>query len=165
MTTTTQEVELAVARLQNACDAAYEAHPNSCSHAVWYILRQIHAPNEPYRQANDLISHMTAHWREVDLERGFALANEGRAVVGGKKETGNGHVIAIYPGEKIHNGGYQYFWKKGNRYMMMPRRTLYPRALSTSIGSWPGAMSRGDKTVWDPWANDANFANVRFWTP
>lgn len=40
----------------------------------------------------------------------------------------------------------------------------YPPAMSTSLGSWPGAMSDGDKTVWDPWGTDAAFAKVRFWT-
>ena len=40
----------------------------------------------------------------------------------------------------------------------------FPPAMSTSLGSWPGAMSDGDKTVWDPWAN-ASFASVKFWTP
>jgi hypothetical protein len=43
------------------------------------------------------------------------------------------------------------------------KRGSYPPAMSTSLGSWPGAMSRGDKTVWDPWANDTKFESVKFW--
>lgn len=45
----------------------------------------------------------------------------------------------------------------------MSRTGLYPLAMSTSVGSWPGAMSKGDKTVWDPWGNDDRFAEVKFW--
>ncbi|MFD2300552.1 hypothetical protein QRO11_00320 [Paracidovorax citrulli] len=30
-------------------------------------------------------------------------------------------------------------------------------------GGWPGARSKGDKTIWDPWASDAKFAQVTFW--
>ena len=95
----------------------------------------------------------------------FSAANLGAVVVGGKKEPTHGHVILVYPGARIFNGGYQYYWKKEEKYLMMPRRTLYPPALSTSIGSWPGAMSNGDKTVWDPWANDSKFKLVEFFTP
>ena len=39
----------------------------------------------------------------------------------------------------------------------------FPRAMSASSGAWPGARSRGDKTVWDPWGNDATFLAVKFW--
>jgi len=154
-----------VKQLSVACDAAYEANKTSCSHAVWSVIKAVHDPNQVYRQANTLIDWLTVTWSEVTLEDGFAAANRGAVVVGGKKETTNGHVIAIYPGAKILNGGYQYLWKKENKYLTMPRKTLYPACLSTSIGSWPGAMSCGDKTVWDPWANDAKFALVSFWTP
>lgn len=40
---------------------------------------------------------------------------------------------------------------------------LYPLAMSTSIGSWPGAMSNGDKTVFDAWGKDLSFSKVKFW--
>jgi len=101
----------------------------------------------------------------VTLDDGYAAANAGAVVVGGKKETGHGHVILIYPGDKIMNGGYQYFWAKGKKYLTLPGKALYPRCLSTSLGSWPGALSCGDKTVWDPWGNDEKFKLVSFWTP
>jgi hypothetical protein len=40
----------------------------------------------------------------------------------------------------------------------------YPPAMSTSSSGYPGAMSRGDKTVRDPWTR-ADWPNVTFWTP
>ena len=155
----------ATKKLESACDAAYEAQKESCSHAVWEVIKAVHDSGQTYRQANELIEWMTINWVEVTLDAGFTAANSGAVVVGGKKESSHGHVIVVYPGDKILNGGYQYFWKKGNKYMMLTGKALYPRCLSTSIGSWPGAMSCGDKTVWDPWGNDDKFALVRFWTP
>lgn len=153
-------------KLAEACRAAYQANKNSCSNAVTAVIQAVHDATYTHRQANPLVDWMRIHWSEVTLEDGLFAANQGAVVVGGKKEeNANGHVIVIYPGDKIYNGGYQYFWKKGNKNMTMPRKTQYPRCMSTSIGSWPGAMSCGEKTVWDPWANDEKFGLVGFWTP
>jgi hypothetical protein len=154
-----------VQKLLKACNAAYEANKTSCSHAVTSVIQAVHDADYVHQQANSLVDWMTVNWTEVSLDDGYAAAMRGAVVVGGKKEPTNGHVIVIYPGAKILNGGYQYFWKKGQKYMMMPRKTLYPPCMSTSIGEWPGAMSCGEKTVWDPWANDAKFELVLFWTP
>ncbi len=152
-----------VTKLKEACDAAYEANKTSCSHAVMAVIRAVLDPTMAHRNANGLIDYWTTNWSEVSLEDGFYLANLGRVVVGGKKESGHGHVVVIYPGDKILNGGYQFFSKKLNKELTLPRRKAFPRAMSTSIGTWPGAMSKGDKTVWDPWGNDTTFAEVRFW--
>lgn len=157
--------EALIARLKGACDEAYDLYPDSCSHAAWHVIKTAGNAPEPYRTANELIGVMNTTWAEVELGFGLSLANLGKIVVGGKSEFNHGHVVVIYPGDKIYNGGYQYFWKKGNKYLTMPRKDLYPRCLSTSIGSWPGAMSKGDKTVWDPWADNQKFSEVRFWTP
>jgi hypothetical protein len=155
----------AVEKLTKACDTAYESNLTSCSNAVWDVIKAVHDPKQEYKQANQLIDWMTINWSSVTLDDGFSAANLGAVVVGGKKETTNGHVIIIYPGPRILNGGYQYFWKAGKKYLMMPRKTQYPACLSTSMGSWPGALSCGEKTVWDPWANDAKFKEVEFFTP
>lgn len=150
-------------KLKSACDAAYDANPSSCSHAVMSVIHTMVDAEMPHRDANSLIDYLIANWTEVTCENGFYLANLGRVVVGGKKEAGHGHVILVYPGKKILNGGYQYYWKKGQKNLTLKGTTVYPRCLSTSIGTWPGAMSKGDKTVWDPWANDEKFAAVGFW--
>ena len=83
-------------------------------------------------------------------------------MVGGKKEAVHGHVIIVYPGPPIPGGGYQFQGSNGTS--IMRSHGLRPPCLSTSIGSWPGAMSCGDKNVFDPWGNDASFAQVKFWT-
>lgn len=157
------DVPDAVATLKTACDQAYEAAKDSCSHAVMSVIHAVLDAGMVHRNANGLIDHMTTSWTEVTLDDGHYLANLGRVVVGGKKESSHGHVVVVYPGDKISNGGYQYYWKKGKKNLVMPATGKYPRCLSTSSGSWPGALSKGDKTVWDPWGSDANFAAVKFW--
>jgi hypothetical protein len=154
----------AVLALKAACDAAYEAAKGSCSTAVWHALTALGVVKGDQPNANGMMDMMARDWKEVTVDEGHKLANQGIAVVGGKKETGHGHVILIYPGDKKFNGGYSYEYK--GKMITLPGKTLYPRAMSTSIsGRWPGTMSKGDKTVWDPWANDEKFALVKFYTP
>jgi hypothetical protein len=155
-----------VAQLKDACDRAYDSNLMSCSNAVWDVIKSLVNPDEKYRQANDFIDYWDANWKSVSLEEGFGLANQGVLVVGGLQVPGgHGHVIAIYPGPKIPNGGYQYFYKKANKYLNLTSTGIYPKALSTSLSrAWPGTLSKGDKTVWDPWAKDETFKQVEFWT-
>jgi hypothetical protein len=156
----------AAMKLKQACDRAYDANQASCSNAVWGVLKEISNKNEAYREANALVDFMAGYWRGVTLEEGYQLANQGTLVIGGtKKIGGHGHVIVVYPGEKKQNGGYSYWWQQGKKNLVMKATGWYPRAMSTSQGTWPGAMSRGDKTVWDPWGSDDAFDAVRFWTP
>lgn len=152
--------------LKAVCDEAYEKNPKSCSHAVWAVIRGIVNGSEVYRQANELIDHLGKEWKEVTLDEAHELANKGIVVVGGAKADTNGHVIIVYPGEKKDTGGYETFNKKLNKTVTVGKRKMkYPLCMSTSIGVWPGAKSKGDKTVWDPWGNDTTFAKVKFWTP
>lgn len=152
-----------ISKLKAACDAAYTKNPGSCSNSVWDVIRAIVDPNQPYMKANDLIDWLAANWKEVDLDAGAELARKGVVVVGGLKATTNGHVIVIYPGANIDSGGYEYSYK--GKPQTLRSHGKYPPAMSTSLGAWPGAMSDGDKTVWDPWGTDAAFAKVKFWTP
>jgi hypothetical protein len=119
---------------------------------------------EPYRQANELIDYLSGNWDTITLDDAEEMANQGVVAVGGLKGTNHGHVIVVYPGPRKLNGGYQYFWKKGNKYLTLKGTAKYPLCMS-SIGSWPGAKSKRDKTVWDPWAQDDVFAKVEYWTP
>lgn len=171
MADASDKVALAVQKLKQTCDEAYANHANSCSHAVWYLITKIAEPTFMWKDANHLMDLFTdsSDWKGVTVEDGWDLAQKGVVVVGGSKKTdGHGHVIAIYPGEKIASGGYLYTYKdkktKTDKTQTLRSHGQFPRALSTSIGSWPGAMSKGDKTVWDPWANDTKFAEVTFWT-
>ncbi len=160
-----------VAKLKDACDRAYRANMTSCSNAVWDVIKELLNSAEPFRNANALIDYLDANWKSVTLDAGFDLANKGKVVVGGLKVVGgHGHVILIYPGPKKPCGGYNYWYKKAQKYILLPPKGLYPRAMSTSIGArssldWPGTLSCGDKTVWDPWGDDRKFQDVRFWTP
>jgi hypothetical protein len=89
------------------------------------------------------------------------LASDGVLVVGGANDSPNGHVIVVYPGPAKFDGGFYYQSKKGKSILAGPHGT-YALAMSTSMGSWPGAKSKGDKTVADPWGLD-KFEKVKFW--
>jgi len=101
--------------LQKACMEAFYYAPalTSCSHAVFYVVQKLINKQEPYRIANEWITYatMSKDWHEVNVEKGWKLANEGKVVVGGRKDTPDGHVIVIYPGTKIVGGGYKYSHK------------------------------------------------------
>ena len=152
-----------VANLKQACDQAYRLHPNSCSHAVWYVISQ-YDPSHPYMQANQLIDFLAVNsrWQAVRAEELSKLANEGTLIVGGLKTSPNGHVIVVYPGPAKPAGDYQYT-DAAKKIQRLGPKGSYARAMSTSMGQWPGARSHGDKTVWDPWGRDDAFAKVKFW--
>lgn len=156
-------MEVTIEKLKAACDTAYDKYPNSCSHAVWSVIIGVVNPKEPYRQANELIDYLEANWLTVTLDEAHKLALKGGVAVGGLRGAKNGHVIVVYPGPELLNGGYKYIWKK--KTLTMRQTSKYPPCMSTSIGDWPGAKSKGDKTVWDPWANDEIFKKVKFWIP
>jgi len=151
--------------LKVACDNAYDKNPDSCSHAAWDVIKARVVANEPHRQANGMIDNMTSNWMEVTVDKAYELAQAGTVVIGGLKGTPHGHVIVIYPGDKLESGGYDYYYPKLKNMLKMRSHGKYPPCMSTSNGSWPGAKSKGDKTVWDPWGNDVVFAKVKFWTP
>lgn len=148
--------------LKAACDEAFFTYPNSCSHAVWLVIRK-YIPNQPYLMANNLLQlvEKSPKWQEVQIHEVAQLANDGVLVMGGAAEATHGHVIAVYPGQPKPNGGYHYMNSEGKP-MLMVSHGSYPLAMSTSMGSWPGAKSRGDKTVADPWSRE-KFKRVRFW--
>jgi hypothetical protein len=164
-----KDVTEAVKKLKQVCDKAADGKgATSCSHAVWSVMKDLVDSNTKYAQANELIRFLNAEsskWIAVSVSKAGELANCGELVIGGKTDTPNGHVIVVYPGALIAGGGYQYFNKKENKYLKLPlTKGMYPRCLSTSSSTWPGTKSKGDKTVWDPWASDANFKEVKFWT-
>jgi hypothetical protein len=163
--------EKARAALKQACDEAFVYAPaaHSCSHAVWYVIQKLVDAKAPLRTANDLLTYLTKNWQSVSLEDGWKLANKGAVVVGGKREAANGHVIVIYPGDKVAGGGYPYQTKNKitgkMETVMMRSHGIRPRCLSRTMGAWPGGTSKGEKNVFDPWGNDLAFGQVRFWTP
>lgn len=153
----------AVDVLKKHADQAYAKYPDSCSHSVNHVIKQ-YLPEQAYLQANALLNELacTPRWQSVHVSEVQQLANKGELVVGGlASKNGNGHVIIIYPGQQKMAGGYT-ATIDGKTQTVRPRGP-YPLAMSTSLGSWPGAMSKGDKTVWDPWGTDKAFKEVKFW--
>lgn len=152
----------AIDKLKKAADEAYSLYPKSCSHAVWHVIKH-YIPDQIYLIANTLLIQMKCdpRWKEVGLSELVGLANEGVLIVGGLAEEKNGHVIVVYPGASKPAGGF--LIKKDGKSILTQRKGNYALAMSTSLGSWPGAMSKGDKTVRDPWGRDEVFAKVKFW--
>jgi hypothetical protein len=148
--------------LRAACDEAFIRYPHSCSHSVWHVIKN-YIPSQPYLTANSLIHNLTTspRWQEVPIHDLSRLASEGALVVGGAVESSHGHVIVVYPGQAKFDGGYYYKSREGKAILAGPHGT-YPLAMSTSMGNWPGAKSKGDKTVADPWGLD-KFKDVKFW--
>lgn len=148
--------------LKGRCDEAFAKFPNSCSHAVWHVIKG-YIPTQPYLTANGLIHALFTDpgWQEVQVYELGKLANEGVLVVGGLIAPSHGHVIVVYPGTPKSSGGYHYTNRKTGKMDEARSLGVYPLAMSTSMGSWPGARSKGDKTIIDPWPN--SFDKVRFW--
>ena len=154
-------VAASATRLEKACHDAYDRYPSDCSHAVVDVSQHVLDPSFPYRTANDLMTFFAtpnSGWRRVsELREVSELANTGIVVVGGlQNEQGEGHVLVVMPGPFRMSGGFMY---EGHR---MRSHGLFPPAMSTSIISYPGAMSRGEKTVRDPWSA-ADWQEVTFW--
>lgn len=150
-------------KLRDACDEAYNRYPKSCSHAVWSLILAF-VPNQPYMVANDLIDFLSTspNWQEVTLAELSVLATQGELIVGGAKADGHGRVIGVYPGDEKPRGGFYVTDKRTGKQVRARETGSYARAMSTTLGSYPGAMSNGDKTVRDPWSEQA-FGNVKFW--
>jgi hypothetical protein len=150
-------------KLLQSCDDAYNKYPKSCSHSVWHVIQQ-YKPDQHYMNANQLINHLStnAEWQEVHLSELSKLASNGVLVVGGAKQDGHGHVIVVYPGPEKPKGGF-YFKDHTGKKVQAAVKGSYALAMSTSMGSFPGARSKGEKTIRDPWGNETKFQQVKFW--
>lgn len=154
---------IAAAKLTAAGRAGYDANPNDCSHSIWTMLKLMGSPNEPYRTANSLMAYMASAgsgWRRViTLEEASQLANAGKVVIGGLAVPGgNGHVVMVMPGPMRPSGGFMMPDGKVQR-----SNGMFPPSVSGASSTWPGARSRGEKTVRDPWSA-ADWPKVSFWT-
>jgi len=156
------------AQLQ-AARTAYTFDPNDCNVAVWKYLQLTGQtingtdPKGPAPLANDMLDRLAAAgsgWHVVSLEDGITLANHGKVVIGGEKEKGHGHVIALLPGPLRSSGGF----KDEHGVLMQADQALYPASLSASSADYPGTRSNGDKTVRDAF-DKKTWGNVRWYTP
>ncbi|WP_419808083.1 hypothetical protein [Sphingomonas sp.] len=152
----------AAERLAAAGRAGYDANPRDCSHSIQVMLRAMGSPDEPYRTANDLMTHMQSRgsgWRKVALAEAGQLANAGKVVIGGLAVPGgHGHVVMVMPGPPRPSGGFRM-----NSGATLPSSGTFPASASGASSSWPGARSRGEKTVRDPWTA-SDWGRVTFWT-
>lgn len=129
-----------------------------CSGCVKFFDKKKFKVNLPDVRANELIDHMAKNWTEVTKDEAQKHADAGRFVVAGKAETtGSGHVVVVLPGGPVESGGYND--RKGRK---LPSKGKYPRScsMSSSANPWPGAISTGDKSTYDPWFNDQG---VKYW--
>jgi hypothetical protein len=152
----------AVQSLIAAAHMAFKLYPGNCSGAVHYVIKSIVDPTAPYHVANALMQGFALRgsgWHQVTIAEASELANQGIVVVGGATANNNGHVVIVLPGPLKPSGGYI---ANGQ---MMPNKGMFPPAMSTSLGAWPGAISDGDKTVFDAWGSPQLFGAVTFWTP
>jgi hypothetical protein len=155
----------AAARLWAFENQAFKTYPKNCSGAVSFLIRNLVDPNFGTQLANPIAKGLTSgklKWRRVTSNVEMqALANAGILVVGALYEPQNGHVLAVAPGQMKYHGGYSAY---GSFLAVNSRDGMFPLAMSTSLGSWPGALSNGDKTVRDAFRAD-QWPNVTFWTP
>ena len=156
----------AVQRLITVAHEAFERNPGNCSGAVHYVITHLVNANEPYRTANDLMKSVHRHengWRQVvTLEEASNLANQGKLVIAGlaNPDVGkSGHVVVILPGPWKQNGGFSL--PSGT--VLPPGKLLSPPVMSTSSDHYAGAISDGDKTLFDAWGKDDR-KNITLWT-
>ena len=125
------------------------------------VLRELVNPNEPYLTANGLmasVAHRDSGWQQVTMQEASNLANKGKVVIAGLADrVGHGHVLIVAPGPMRPDGGLD---QQGRP--LLRSNGLFPPAVSGSLGYWPGAVSRGEKTVRDAWGRDT-WPHVTFW--
>jgi hypothetical protein len=146
----------AAQRLADVARIAYDTYSHDCSHSIWFVLKQIVDPNQPYMVADQLMASVKrpgSGWRQVQLAEASDLANRGVVVLGGLEKKGHGHVVVVMPGP----------WHAAGGFSGLPEQGSYPPSMSGSMSSWQGARSRGERTVRDPWGA-GDWPQVTFWT-
>jgi hypothetical protein len=150
--------------LNSICASAYAKNTGNCSGAVRMIAREM-GYELPVLSANALIDYLNNlknKWQAITENEAQAAADRNKLVIAGKKATPNGHVVVVMPGGKIASGGYNYTDKFG-KLQKAANHGSFPRACSTSLGNWPGAISKGEKTVFDSWGNLDSYKGVKYW--
>ena len=68
----------AVEKLRGAADETYRLYPNSCSHAVWHVIKQ-YTPDRVYVRANSLLVYLECdlHWKPVTVPELEKFSEEG----------------------------------------------------------------------------------------
>lgn len=143
------------------CSFAFATNQGDCSGLVKEVARFV-GVYLPDVQANGLIDFMSSYWDQVSDDDAQGFAEQARFVVAGLKASPNGHVLIVLPGGEVRSGGYQYTDQAGT-VRTAAFHGSYPRSCSTALGGWPGAISNGDKSVFDAWGNVQKYARVQYW--
>ncbi len=115
----------AAQRLADVAHTAYDTYSHDCSHSVWFVLKQIVDPNQPYMMADQITASVKrpgSGWRQVQLAGASDLANRGVVVLGGLEKKGHGHVVVVMPGPWHAAGGFSGLPEQG----VIPLRCLGP---------------------------------------
>lgn len=150
--------------LTGACSLAHVRQPGNCSGAVRLIAKEM-GFSLPELSADGLVDYLDNPknaWTTVSETEAQTAADRNRLVIAGKKAIPNGHVVVVMPGGKVPSGGYSYKDKMG-KVQKAANHGSYPRACSTSQGSWPGGISKGDKSVFDSWGSLEGYKGVKYW--
>lgn len=136
---------MATKDLGSACSSAYAMFPGNCSGEVREIARRM-GYVLPEGNANFLIDYLSIspEWQSVDEVTAIERAGRQILVIAGKKESRNGHVVVVLPGEA------RMPWLSTVKYPGS-KHNPSPVACSTSMRNREGARSRGEKTVVDAW--------------
>jgi hypothetical protein len=146
------------------CASAYAKNAGNCSGAVRMIAHEM-GYELPALSANALVDYLSNpknKWLSITDTEAQMAADRNKLVIAGKKSIPNGHVVVVMPGGKIASGGYSYTDKFG-KLQKAANHGSFPRACSTSLGNWPGAISKGEKTVFDSWGNIDSYKGVKYW--
>jgi hypothetical protein len=142
--------------LREVAQEAFTKNPGNCSGAVYYVITHLVDSQAQYHQANELMQIVSipgSGWKQVNsMEEAVQLADQGIVVIAGLAdiEAGHfGHVVVVLPGGKIPS---------------INRKEISAPVMSTSLSNYPGAISNGDKTVYDVWGRK-KIQMVTYWTP
>lgn len=156
---------MSAADLQQACEAAHQSQSGNCSGAVRLMAERL-GHKLPELDANGLIDYFNDAkngWTVVNETVAQGVADIGGFVVAGKKASGHGHLVVVMPGGQKASGGYNYIWAKDGQEHVAKNEGDFPRSCSTSMGGWPGAISKGEKTVLDAWGSLNGYKGVTYW--
>jgi hypothetical protein len=131
--------------IKDVCEAHYAPWVNDCSGFLKAVAADLRI--QLSGQANHIIDVMALPpWTQLggNAKKAAAMAGERNLVVGGLKDSPNGHVVVIVPGEALpypmaywgslhHNPGYNksinWAWVKSD----LPKVTFYAQAIPSPI--------------------------------
>lgn len=96
----------------SACKHNFQAHKSDCSGFVKAVAEELKILPKLLGQANDIVDQIQrTPWLPcADGREAARRAAEGKFVIGGLKEQGNGHVVIVTPGPLSHGKYPRAYW-------------------------------------------------------